>query len=119
MSRTIRRTKTNKRNPRFLIDYVTYLPQEWDGRDIGNRGIRWVKDFPRFTLEGKAYDKAYWKFHSDQGFAEFFYEDNFEFPMHEVEGDRRARYKREIVKWLKDEEYEIQFQRCKQVWDYY
>lgn len=118
MSRTIRRTKTNKRNPRFLIDYVTYLPQEWDGRQQGNRGVRWIKDFPLLLLEGKEYQKAYWKFHSDNGFAVFGYENAYERPMIESESKTRARYKRELVKWIKDPEYVVQFTPPPQEWDY-
>jgi len=118
MSRTIRRTKAKKYRSRFEKEYTYYIPEEWDNRSIGNRGIRWVKDFPLLPLEGKEFEKAYWKYHSDSGCKDFSFENAFEYPMREDERAKRSRYKREISRWLKDEDYEIQFQKSKQIWDY-
>lgn len=60
-----------------------------------------------------------WKFHSDMmtrllSFQYFYCE-----PMEPANRTKRQQYKREIIKWLKDPDYEIQFKRPRQVWDYY
>jgi hypothetical protein len=117
VSRTIRRTKTrNKNNCRFEKTYTYIHPNEWCGIELDHFNKRY---FPLVKPEEKEFKKLWWKFHSDNGFAIFGWEEAYEMPMHEVENHRRNRYKRELIKWIKNPDYEIQFMRCKQIWDYY
>lgn len=118
MSRTIRRTKTSKRFPRFEKDYTHKRPNEWRG--VEQTG--WKNDcyaFPLQPLPGKEYIIAWWKFHSDNGFAVFGFENSYERPILVGEGQVRTRYRNELSKWMKDPDYEIQITRRHSFWDYY
>lgn len=92
MSRTIRRLKPGRSKKRKVIDYV--------------------KD-----LEGKEFDQAFWKFHTDNGLRPFSFENSFEYPFKVDEGAKRVAYKKELEKWMKNPDHEIQFSRFKLIWD--
>jgi len=118
VSRTIRRKKTTKRFSRFEKDYTHYHPKEWRGITQST----WKNDhhaFPRLPYEGKEFWIRYWKFHSDNGLRIFGFENAFERPQYIDEGQVRALYKKELVKWLKDEDYEIIFLPRPNFWEYY
>lgn len=116
MSRTFRRQRSKKRNSRFERDYTSHKPEVWCGKPL----LKYSNNnwFPTIPLEGKDFNRAYWKYHSDCGHSVFGWEKAYETPMLEPENERRRRYSREITKWLKDNSYEIIWQKSKQVWDY-
>jgi hypothetical protein len=117
VSRTIRRTKRNKLRSRSEKTYTHVRLTEY--LDLQGESNRWYNHgFPLVPLEGKEFQKTYWKFHSDCGCPEFGFENAFEYPWVESSKEARARYKREIVKWLKDEDYEIIFTKPPHIWDY-
>jgi hypothetical protein len=118
VSRTIRRTKAKKYHSRFEKDYTHYIPEVWDGREQGIRGVNRIKDFPLLPLEGKEFQIAYWKYHTDNGLAIFGWEDAYEYPYEVDERSKRGTFKCEIHKWLRNPEHEIQYSRFKKIWDY-
>jgi hypothetical protein len=99
MSRTIRRTSTSGNHKRFEDDYTK--------SESGER------------LEGKDFDVAYHKFHSDNGLPIFFYENSYEYPIRESSKTHRAQNKTEIMKWLKNQDHEVVFHKVRFFCDYY
>lgn len=59
-----------------------------------------------------------WRFHSDMMSRHLSFQYFFCEPWEPANRTKRKKYDREITKWLKDPDYEIQFQRPRQVWDY-
>ena len=114
MARTFRRKRSNKPWCRFEQDYTYTQPNEWCGIPLDHFNRKW---FPRIPLEGKAFSIAYWKYHSDCGHAVFGWEDAYERPWKQSQREMRNHYKGEIVKWLKDHDYEIIFSKPKHIWD--
>ena len=104
MSRTFRRKGDKKRNKsgrshfekRFTVDHVE---PPVPGRRYGN--------LPLISLEGKAFDKAFWKFHGDSSNAYGW--SNPIGSRKAFEAECRMNNKQEIARYLKDDEYEIQF----------
>jgi hypothetical protein len=115
MSRTIRRTSDKARYPRFEKQYTHTQPETWEGMTLhwSNKAA-----FPLLPLEGKAFKKAYHKYHSDNGFPSFGFENAFERPMRVTAHQRRNLQKQELHKWRKNPDYEIIDVRDKLVWDY-
>jgi hypothetical protein len=114
MSRTIRRTSDKARYPRFEKQYTHAHPDTWRGMtlDRDTQG-----GFPLLPLEGMAFQRAYFRYYSDNGLPSFGFENAFERPMAVLSGVRRRRVKHELHKWLKDPDYEVQDLRDKQIWD--
>lgn len=115
MSRTIRRTKTNKQYSRFEKDYTHHHLEEWG--DMVQTG--WRNDYRAFPFVPKPepeYTRAKWRFHSDCGLNIFRFEKCFNRPWRM--SSLRLQSKYELIKWLKDPDYEIQISRIKLVWDY-
>ena len=117
MSRTIRRTKAKKTRSRFEKDYTHKRLDEWldvlCGYQYRSNGV------PFRPLEGKEFEIAYWKYHSDNGFAEFGFENAFERPNCGTNREQRAAYKVELNRWIQNPDHEVIFQRPKEIWDYY
>jgi hypothetical protein len=116
VSRTIRRTKVKKFYSKFEKEYTYIYPTEWKGIKftISNKGA-----FPLIPQQGKFFSIAYWKYHSDVGYKNFKYEKFYELPIKEPESATRTKYNLEIYKWLKNNNYEIIFQKSKKILEYY
>jgi hypothetical protein len=104
MSRTIRRTGDKKRNKsgraHFEHDYThTYGDSNFESGFYAWGCKRSVK------LEGKEFDKAFWKFHRDNhnsyGWS------NHTWDRWHYEQRCRMKNKEEIIRFLKDDEYEV------------
>jgi len=102
MSRTFRRKGDKKRNKsgrsHFEKDYVNDC---YDDRSINGWG-----GLVHYTLTGKAFDKAFWKFHGDSSNAYGW--SNPIGSRKAFEAECRMNNKQEIARYLKDDEYEIQ-----------
>jgi hypothetical protein len=95
MSRTIRRTKNQRQQGKRHYSY---------------------KDF--ITTPHKDYTIPKWRFHSDMMTRHLSFQYFYCEPMEPANRTKRRKYDLEVIKWLKDPDYEIQFQRPRQVWDY-
>jgi hypothetical protein len=60
-----------------------------------------------------------WRFHSDMMTRHLSFQYFYCEPMEPANRTKRRRYKLEVIKWLKNPDYEIQFQRARQIWDYW
>ena len=102
MSRTFRRKGDKKRNKsgrsNFEHDYITDCYD--DDSIIGWAGL------VHYTLTGKAFSKAYWKFHGDTNPSYGW--GNTKYDRRRFEAKCRMDNKQEIYSYLKDDEYEIQ-----------
>jgi hypothetical protein len=115
MSRTFRRKRDKKYNSRFEKDYTHYYDTGVFDRvynTFNEHGL------PRIKLEGKEWQIAYWKYHSDNGFAIFGFQDAYETPMIESEQSFRSRWRFEIHKFMKYEDYEVNILKRRLIWDY-
>lgn len=97
MSRTIRRTRDKRRNKSGRSNFDDWCTHDWVHMEGNSRC--WVK----VKLEGKAYWKGWWRFHSDRltGWGN---------PKGcRVESNRiaRAQNKEEIIRYFKDPDYEV------------
>lgn len=103
MSRTFRRKGDKKRNKSgrshfekdYTVDRATSPIASWRYRNL-----------PLISLEGKAFDKGYWKFHRDSGPGYGWGNSNYDRKRSETKC--RMDNKQEIARYLKDEEYEVQ-----------
>jgi hypothetical protein len=100
MSRTIRRTRGKRRNKSgrssFENDYT------FDRIHYGHWG--YYAPSKNVKLEGKEFDKAYWKFHGDSNKAQWSY-----FKSWRVSAEKkcRAKNKEEIVRYYQNVNYEV------------
>lgn len=110
MSRTIRRTRDKKRNKsgrsHFERDYTfdRECSEEKEFFYSADLGISW-RSRPLVKLQGKAFSKAYWKFHSDtsRGYGW----GNPQYSRFAFEKHCRMKNKGEIVRYYKDENHEV------------
>ena len=106
MSRTIRRTRDKRRNKsgrsHFEKDYTEFYVEHWNG-PTAMHGT-WAC-FPRVKAKGHAFNKGYWFFHGDNHNAHGF--SNYTYSRKAAEDTCRAKNRQEIIKYYKDEEYEI------------
>lgn len=118
MARTIRRTKSKKHHSRFLSTYTLERDPNWP--NMRGPGIfRWGRMHHGHPLILKQNHKDIQRrYHSDSGLNEFVFEDNYEFALLIGEKEYRAAWKRELTRWIKDPDYEIQNVKRKTFWDY-
>jgi hypothetical protein len=95
MSKTIRRTRAKKHNKSGRSNFVTYWVTNWTYDEEGL--------WKRIPLEGKEYDQAYWRFHSDR----LKHLGNSKGSRHEAERNCRRKNKEELFRYFKDEDYEV------------
>ena len=98
MARTIRRKGDKKRNKSGGSNSIEWYITDWKNDDDGlYQG--------RVELVGKEFDKGYWKFHRDHhnsyGWS------NHTWTRARYEDRCRMKNKEEIIRFMKDEEYEI------------
>ena len=98
MSRTYRRIKKQRRQGKRHHSYV-------EGKRILTPFVD--REIPK------------WRFHSDMMTRHLSFEYFYCEPMEEANRTKRRKYNLEIIKWLKDPDYEIQFKRPRQTWDYW
>lgn len=99
MSRTFRRTKPKKHFSHFSHDYLTTVPDEWNGV-CPMHGTIWA--FPSIWKEGAEYDKAWHWYHGDCP-RDLNRHGNYIFNEPSV----RMRNKQELCKWRKCPDYEV------------
>jgi hypothetical protein len=99
MSRTIRRTRDKKRNKSGRSHFENSYTYDW--LHTGPINSIWLK----VKMEGKAFEKAYWKFHGDRhnsyGFS------NSTWSRFDAETSCRMKNKTEIIRYYKNEEYDV------------
>lgn len=99
MSRTIRRKRAKRHHSSFIHGFINTVPDEWNGvRPMyGTIGA-----FPSIKMEGREYWKAYHWYHGDKphNMNSYWY---YIFDESRV----RMRNKQELVRWLKDPDYEV------------
>jgi hypothetical protein len=100
MSRTIRRTRDKRRNKSGCSNFDTSWTFDWVHPEHLELHGCWV----RVKLEGKAYEKAWWRFHSDWNTTW----GNGKGSRVDAEGQCRMKNKLELARYSKDDEYEIQ-----------
>lgn len=104
MARTVRRTRDKKRNKsgrsHFERDYTHRKPRS----ERPNGFYAWGS-YATIKLEGKEFDQAYWLFHRDHdggyGWG------NHKFDRWHYENRCRMKNKEEIIRYYKDEDYEV------------
>lgn len=116
MSRTIRRTKTTKPHSRLEKQYTHKPLDQW--LDVASRPTYQFNGIPVRKLEGAAFDRVYWRFHTDNGRRDFGFENCFERPQHRPSGEVRALYKQQLFRSLLADPHEIILQGSKDFWEF-
>lgn len=105
MSRTIRRTKNKKHHSLFEKKYTYNRPEQWLDVKEGFRRIwpdwGYGEGYPLLKRQGKEFWQAWHWYHSDN-FNDYAALTRFE----GYKESAREQNKRELVKWLKNEDYE-------------
>lgn len=99
MSRTIRRTRDKRRNKSGSSNFETNWTHDWTRPE----GTTWHFPWTRVLREGKDFDKAWWRFHSDWNIPW----GNGKGLRLDAEGQCRMNNKLELARYLKDNEYEV------------
>lgn len=116
MSRTFRRLSAKQHHSRFAKDYTHAAPAVWDGRACNAYGVD--QSFPKLPLPGRAFVKAYWKYHTDNGLPSFAFEKAYHRPVMQAEGAQRMQARSQLHRWLKNPDHEVMVLPAKQSWDY-
>jgi len=96
MSRTYRRIKKQSQPGRIHNEYK-------DGKRILTPFVD--REIPK------------WRFHSDMMTRHLSFQYFYEEPWEPSNRSKRRKHNLEIIKWMKNPDYEIQFQRPRQIWD--
>ena len=97
MSRTIRRNRDNKKSKQYRRYYgdISWWTHDWNRDENGC----WVKT----KKEGKDFWRGYWRFHGDR-IKSWAYPKDLRKSSHR---EARAKNRVEIIRYYKDDEYEV------------
>jgi hypothetical protein len=95
MSRTIRRTRDKRRNDSGRSHFDHHWTHDW---------VRFGSTWKSVKLEGKEFDKAYWRFHSDRVKRGWSYSKTLRAMF---EKTTRAQNRQELVRYYQNSDYEV------------